>query len=309
MIPLLQETPPEDDVVVAPSFDMPVFQDYTDPKLILDNIVDWAVSPTGGIALAMSLVKFIVILVVAAVVARVVASVLVGTLDRSHLHVSALLRDFIKNTTRKVLFLVGVMMALSELGIEVGPLIAGLGVAGFVIGFALQDSLSNFAAGVMILLYRPYDITDIVEVAGHTGKVAEMSLVSTTLLTFDNQVLTVPNGKIWGDVIRNVTAKETRRVDMKFGIGYSDDMDKAKAVLVEIVTAHELVLETPAPTIEVSELADSSVNFVVRPWSKTADYWTVFYDITKTVKKRFDAEGISIPFPQRDIHVFQESST
>lgn len=298
----------EGEVVVDAPFEMPEI-DLTDPETILTNITDWAVSPTGGIALAMSVVKFIVILVIAAIVARVAARVAVKALESSRLHLSSLLRDFISNTIRKVVFLVGLMMALGELGVEVGPLIAGLGVAGFVIGFALQDSLANFAAGVMILLYRPYDIGDYVTVAGESGSVTSMSLVSTVLKTPDNQVLTIPNGKIWGDTIRNVTASETRRIDLVFGIGYGDDMDAAKTALLAILDEHPLVLKDPAPQVEVSELADSSVNFVVRPWVKTSDYWATRFEITKTVKERFDAAGISIPFPQRDVHVFEEQAS
>ena len=181
-------------------------------------------------------------------------------------------------------------------------------LGGFVVAFALQGTLSNFASGIMILLYRPYDIGNFVEVAGQAGTVNAMSLVSTTLLTPDNQRLTIPNGSIWGGVIRNVTAMPTRRVDMTFGIGYADDMDKAAEIIREVVTAHEKVLEDPAPQIEVAELADSSVNFVCRPWAKTGDFWAVKFDVTKRVKERFDAEGISIPFPQRDIHLFKEDA-
>ena len=201
----------------------------------------------------------------------------------------------------------GLLVALSQLGFEVGPLLAGLGVAGFIVGFALQDTLSNFASGVMILLYRPYDVGDLVETAGAFGTVKDMTLVSTTILTVDHQTLVIPNSKIWGDVIKNVTAQTNRRVDMVFGIGYADDIPHAERILKEIVEAHELVLDEPAPNIRLHNLGDSSVDFVVRPWTKTDDYWDVYWDITREVKMRFDAEGISIPFPQRDVHVFQKN--
>jgi len=189
--------------------------------------------------------------------------------------------------------------------VDVAPLLAGVGVVGFVLGFALQDTLANFAAGFMILLNRPYDVGNVVTAAGVTGSVESMSLVSTTLKTPDNQRIIVPNGSIWGGVIQNVTSQETRRVDLIFGCGYEDDISKAQAVLEDIVSSHELVLKDPAPVIRLHELADSSVNFIVRPWTKTSDYWAVYWDLTRTVKERFDSEGLSIPYPQQDVHMHQ----
>lgn len=191
---------------------------------------------------------------------------------------------------------------------EIGPLLAGVGVAGFIVGFALQETLSNFAAGLMILIYQPFDVGDSVEAGGVSGKVGQMSLVSTTILTFDNQKLIVPNNKIWGDVIRNRTSETTRRVDMVFGIGYADDVDRAERVLRDIVKSHELTLADPEPTIQLNNLGDSSVDFIVRSWTKTDDYWKVYWDVTREVKRCFDAEGISIPFPQRDVHVYNYPS-
>ena len=157
----------------------------------------------------------------------------------------------------------------------------------------------------MILFYRPFDVGDIVETGSVLGTVKSMSLVNTTILTFDNQTLMIPNSKIWGDVIKNVTAQTERRVDMMFGIGYSDDVNHAERVLKEIVKAHDLVLDEPEPIVRLHELGDSSVNFVVRPWVKRDDYWNVYWDVTRAVKRRFDEEGISIPFPQRDVHLIQ----
>ncbi len=154
-------------------------------------------------------------------------------------------------------------------------------------------------------MYRPYDVGHIIKAGGMNGIVDSMSLVSTTIKSFDNQVVIVPNGKIWGDVITNVTGCDTRRVDMKFGISYNDDINKAQKTLEEIVNAHELVLDSPKPVIRLHELGESSVNFVCRPWTKTSDYWDVYWDITRTVKERFDKEGISIPFPQRDVRIYQ----
>ncbi|NQX89985.1 MAG: mechanosensitive ion channel family protein, partial [Halioglobus sp.] len=226
---------------------------------------------------------------------------------RSGERMSTLLKSMLASISGAVVLGVGFLMALSQVGISLGPMLAGLGVAGFIVGFALQDTLGNFAAGGMILIYRPYDVGDVVEVAGAFGSVKKMSLVSTTITTMDNQTLVVPNSKIWGDVIKNVTAQRVRRVDMEFGIGYGDDIEKAEKILQDIIRGHKLVLGSPEPTIKLHSLGDSSINFVVRPWVKTLDYWDVYWDVTKDVKVRFDREGISIPFPQRDVHLYNET--
>jgi small conductance mechanosensitive channel len=173
------------------------------------------------------------------------------------------------------------------------------------VGFALQDTLSNFASGMMILVYRPFDVGDIVDAGGITGKVEKMSLVNTTFKTLDNQVIVVPNNLIWQQVITNLTAQTTRRVDLTFGISYSDDIDKAKAILRDVVENHEACLETPEANIRVAALGESSVDLICRPWVRTEDYWDTYWDITEAVKKRFDEEGITIPFPQREMHVRQ----
>jgi small conductance mechanosensitive channel len=228
--------------------------------------------------------------------------------ERSSLDMSELLKDMLVSTTGGAVMVLGIFMALAQVGISLGPMLAGLGVAGFIIGFALQDTLGNFAAGTMILIYRPFDVDDFVEVTGASGLVRKMNLVSTTITTFDNQTLVVPNSKIWGDVIKNITAQKERRVDLEFGIGYDDDVELAERVLNEIVMRHEKVLEHPEPQIKLHTLGDSSVNFIVRPWTKTEDYWTVYWDLMREVKLRFDREGISIPFPQRDVHLYQEAT-
>ncbi|MBT7877266.1 MAG: mechanosensitive ion channel family protein, partial [Gammaproteobacteria bacterium] len=189
-----------------------------------------------------------------------------------------------------------------QLGVELGPLLAGLGIAGFIVGFALQDVLSNFASGLMILFYRPFDVGDTIETAAIRGQVDDMTLVSTMILTFDNQMLVVPNSRIWGDVIRNVTHQRLRRVDMEFSVSYADDIDQVEKVFLDIINADERVLQDPEPNIRLSKLGDSGVMFIVRPWVKTDDYWPVYWDTQREVKRRLSAEGITIPFPQRDIH-------
>jgi small conductance mechanosensitive channel len=217
-----------------------------------------------------------------------------------------LLREFLVLGVRRTVFFVGFFVGLSALEVNVGPVLAVVGAAGFVIAFALQNSLSNFASGILMLVYRPFDIGEVVDVAGVIGKVEHLNLLSTHLRTFDNKQVIVPNNSVWGDVITNVTGITERRVDMVFGIGYEDDIDKAQEILEKIVNGHELVLKNPEPVVKLHELADSSVNFVCRPWVKPDDYWTVYWDITREVKKTFDAEGVSIPFPQRDVHIYQE---
>lgn len=229
-------------------------------------------------------------------------------LEKSHLKLSELLRRMVVSIARNIIIVLGVLIALSQVGISLGPLLAGLGVIGFVVGFALQDSLSNFASGMLILMYRPFDVGDLIEAGGVSGKVSHMSLVNTTVMTLDNQTIVVPNSKIWGDIIKNVTAQAHRRVDMVFGISYTDDIPKTEKVLQDILDSHDKVLADPEPLVRLHELADSSVNFIVRPWVNMDDYWDVYWDITRSVKMRFDEEGISIPFPQRDVHMYNESS-
>jgi small conductance mechanosensitive channel len=235
---------------------------------------------------------------------RFVSRVMKRVVDAPHLRFSELLKRMIVSMTSGIIMLIGLLLALSQLGFEVGPMLAGLGIAGFVLGFALQETLGNFAAGVMILAYRPYDVGDLIECSGDVfGKVSAMNLVSTTILTLDNQTRVVPNGKIWGDVITNVTAQRIRRVDLTFGISYTDDIPHAEEVLWSIVKEHPMVLDDPPTIVKVHELGDSSVNLIVRPWVSRDDYWDAHWDITREVKLRFDREGISIPFPQRDVHL------
>ena len=255
------------------------------------------------------LLIFLAVLFIFRILARVTKRVVRAASDRSSLDLSDLLKNMLVSISGGAVMATGILMALSQIGISLAPMLAGLGVAGFIIGFALQDSLGNFAAGAMILIYRPYDVDDFIEVTGASGLVKKMNLVSTTIVTFDNQTLVVPNNKIWGDVIKNVTAQKVRRVDLVFGIGYGDDIEHAERVLHEIVVANEKVLKKPEPNIRLHTLADSSVNFVVRPWTKTDDYWDVYWEITREVKMRFDREGISIPFPQRDVHHYTEKDS
>jgi small conductance mechanosensitive channel len=267
----------------------------------------WLTSTEGGLRWIKNISLFLVIVLVswilAVLIGKAVKKAIIGIEGASEL-----LKDFIVNITRKLIFIVGFVVALSMLEINIGPLLAAIGAAGFIIGFALQGTLSNFAAGIMILIYRPFDVGDLVDIGGTTGTVDAMTIVSTTLKTIDNQIVVLPNNMIWGDKIINITGSDIRRVDMVFGIGYGDDIAKAQSILEEIVQKHGAVLKNPESVVRVHELADSSVNFVVRPWVKTEDYWDVYWDVTRSVKERFDAEGVSIPFPQRDVHIHQVST-
>jgi small conductance mechanosensitive channel len=201
-----------------------------------------------------------------------------------------------------------VLAALAQLGIQTTSFIAVIGAAGLAIGFALQGSLSNFAAGVMLIIFRPFKVGDFIEAAGTAGVVEEIMIFSTKLRSPDNKQLYVPNGSILSGTIVNYSAKNQRRVDLVFGCGYGDDIKKVKALLEAIVKENPLVLDDPAPTIGVLELGDSSVNFAVRPWVATPDYWDAYFQITEGVKQRFDEAGISIPFPQRDVHLLQNEA-
>ena len=273
-----------------------------EPSVLLVRLREWVMSPEGGIDWAKRIGLFIVVMIAFKIVGKILGGITRKGVSRLR-KTSELLRDFFVNTVMKLTFFIGLVIGLGILGVNIGPFLAAIGAIGFIIAFALQGTLSNFASGIMILMYRPYDIGDFVDVAGVTGKVSAMSLVSTTVLTPDNQVSVIPNNSIWGGIITNVTGSPTRRVDLMFGIGYDDDIPKAQQVIESVLEAHELILKDPEPVVKVHSLGDSSVNFVVRPWSRTADYWTVYWDVTRQVKMRFDEEGISIPFPQRDVHV------
>ena len=287
--------------------------DIFDVSVLADLLSGWLNSAGNAISdnagdMFFSVLLFIVILLVFFKLANIAQRLIMKGLATSRIQLSQLLSRMIISVTRGVIIAIGVLIALSQLGISLGPLLAGLGIAGFVLGFALQDSLSNFASGIMILIYKPFDVGDVVEVGGNVfGTVSNMSLVNTTVLTFDNQTLIIPNNSIWQNVIKNVTAQRTRRIDLVFGIGYSDDIPKAERILTEIIESHEAILADPEPVVRLHELGESSVNFVVRPWVNTEDYWPVYWDITRQVKMKFDAEGISIPFPQRDVHLYAES--
>jgi small conductance mechanosensitive channel len=241
------------------------------------------------------------------IVGRIVISILVGGLRRLLVRskTDETLVKFLVSLTKIGLLAFLVIAIINMLGVQTTSFVAVIGAAGLAVGFALQGSLSNFASGVMIIIFRPFKAGDYVEAGGTSGSVQEVRIFSTIMKTPDNKLVIIPNSKISGDSITNYSAMETRRVDMVFGIGYGDDIKKAKETLERILREDSRILKDPAPVVAVSELADSSVNFVVRPWVNTADYWGVYFDITEKVKLTFDQEGISIPFPQQDVHMHQ----
>jgi len=214
---------------------------------------------------------------------------------------------FVSALARAAVLVFAVIAALGKFGVETASFVAVIGAAGFAIGFAMQGSLSNFASGVMILVFRPFKVGDAIDAAGSVGSVKEIGIFTTTLATFDNKKIIIPNSQVMGGTITNINAFDTRRVDLTAGIAYNDDIGQAKQILEGILEKHPKVLADPAPNVQMNEMADSSLNFIVRPWVKTEDYWTVFFEVNRSIKEEFDKAGISIPFPQRDVHVHQVS--
>lgn len=254
----------------------------------------------------MQVLGAIVILIVGKIASGIAGKMVRKGLTRAN--ADPALIGFLGSLTSIAILAFAVIAALAKFGVQTTSFVAVLGAAGLAIGLALQGSLANFAAGVMILIFRPIRVGDLVETGGFLGKIADIGIFVTTMNTLDNQRIIVPNSVITGGVIVNVNANETRRVDMVAGIGYGDDMSKAKGILERILSEHPKVLAEPSSTVAVKELADSSVNFIVRPWCKPEDYWTVWCDVTQRIKEEFDQQGVSIPFPQRDVHVFEQKA-
>jgi small conductance mechanosensitive channel len=273
-----------------------------DFETLLAGGLTWLAAEDGGIALGINILvivaSLVALLFVARMIRRVVRRYIVNVPN-----LSKLLQVFVVGVIYWLVLGFGLMIVLSGLGIDISPVFALVGGASFILAFAFQDTLGNLASGLMIMINRPFDEGDYVDIGGVAGTVKAVSIVATTVTTPDNQVIVIPNKNVWGNVITNVTTSATRRVDLVFGIGYDDDIEAAQRVLEEVVAAHPAVLKDPAPVIRVSALNASSVDFIVRPWSNTADYWTVYWDLTRQVKEAFDAAGVSIPFPQQDLHI------
>jgi len=258
---------------------------------------------TTGLDFAINLATAIVIFFVGRIIVRLLTRGMRKVMEQQD--VDKTLVSFVSNFVSMVLLIFVIIAAISALGIQTTSFIAILGAAGLAIGLALQGSLSNFAAGVLIVLFRPYKAGDWIEAAGVSGSVEEVQMLTTVLKTGDNKQVIVPNSQIMDSIITNYSTNDKRRVDMTVGVSYEDNLDKVRKTLEELVSADDRILDDPACTIAVSELADSSVNFVLRPWVATADYWGVKSDLTEAIKKRFDEEGISFPFPQQDVHLYK----
>lgn len=251
----------------------------------------------------LQIVGAILILVVGRWVAKLLKNVVRKMMEKGKAEPT--LVAFVVNLTYIALLTFVIIAALSQLGVQTTSFIAVVGAAGLAIGLALQGSLANFAGGVLLLIFRPFKTDDVIEAAGVLGVVEEIQVFTTTLKTPDNKKVIIPNAKLTGDNITNYTAKKVRRVDMTIGVSYEADLKKTKEVLHEVLAADERILQDPAPTIGVVELGDNSVNFVVRPWTETPNYWDVYFDTMQAIKERLDAEGIGIPFPQTDVHLYQ----
>lgn len=281
--------------------------DVTDTSATWAMITSWTQSQEGGMRWAKNVAVFLATVIGFWFAAVIVAGIVRRVLNRTR-NVGMLMRNFAVKSVRRAVFVLGIIVALSALELNIGPLLAMIGAAGFIVAFALQDTLGNFASGIMILVYRPFDTGDFVEVAGVSGTVANLTIVSVTIITPDNKTIVVPNNSVWGNIITNVTGSKERRVDMTFGIGYQDDMEKAKEIIWRILKEHDAILDDPEPIVQVDALADSSVNIICRPWVKTADYWPVYWAVTQKVKEAFDEAGISIPFPQQDVYLHTMSN-
>lgn len=257
--------------------------------------------PMGGRLLAA-----LAILVIGYIIAQITTKIVWRALKRSRVRDNVLLIRFTLGAIKWTIMIFVLIMALGQIGINVTALVAGVGVAGLVIGFALKDVLANFASGVLLIVRQPFKVGDFVQAGGEEGFIEELNVFSTVLRTPDNKAVVLPNAKVWGDTIINYAGYETRRMELKVGISYSSDMDKAIAVVKKIMKEDKRILKEPEPFVGVTELGESSVNLIIRPWVKLADYWNVHFDLTKKIKEEFDKSGIEIPFPQRVVHLKKE---
>ncbi len=259
-----------------------------------------------GVEFVKNLVVALIIFYVGRWVVGLIVRAIASVMQKSNMDKT--LETFICNLVRMVLVVFVVIAAVNQLGVQTTSMIAVLGAAGLAVGLALQGSLSNFASGVLIVLFRPYKAGDFIEGAGVAGSVEEVQILTTVLKTGDNKRVIVPNSQIMGSIITNYSSNDQRRIDLVVGVSYDDDLDKVRDEFIALVAAEDRILDDPACLIAVSELADSSVNFVVRPWVKTADYSAVKFSLTEAIKKRFDEVGISFPFPQQDVHLHNVSA-
>ena len=251
----------------------------------------------------LNLIMALVIFIIGRWLAKSIRNIVKRLMNKAEM--DEILTNFVGNMLYFALLIVVIIAALDQLGINTTSVMAIFAAAGLAVGLALKDSLSNFAAGVMLVMFKPFKAGDLIEAAGITGVVEQLRIFSTVMRTGDNREITVPNNQIFGGTIVNFSARDTRRIDMTFGIGYGDDIRQAKSLINEAMGEDERILKDPKPVILLMELADSSINFAVRPWVNSADYWVVRSDLMERVKEKFDANGISIPYPQQDLHLFK----
>ncbi len=265
---------------------------------ILTTIGDLAV--TYGLKLLMAIITLVIGLWIIKLIMKAIGK------NMEKREVDPTLRQFLGSMLSMILKILLIITVISMMGVEMTSFVAILAAAGFAIGMALSGTLQNFAGGVMLVIFKPFKVGDFIDAQGYTGTVNQIQIFNTILKTPDNKTVIIPNGGLSTSSMTNFSTEPQRRVDFTFGIGYSDDIDKAKSVIESLIAADDRILKDPATFIAVSELADSSVNFVVRVWAEASNYWGIFFDLTENVKKAFDKEGISIPFPQTDVHVYNE---
>lgn len=260
----------------------------------------------GSSRFGLQIIAAIVVFVIGRWLARRISKLIERGLTRAD--TDPTLVGFFRNIAYFGLLTLVIIAAVGQLGVQTTSFIAILGAAGLAVGLALQGSLANFAAGVLMIIFRPFKAGDFIEAAGTAGSVEEIQLFTTTLKTPDNKTIIIPNAQVTGSTITNYSARDTRRLDLVFGVSYTDDLDQVKRVIREVLAEEKRLLDDPEPLIGLLNLGDSSVDFAVRPWVNSGDYWPVYFDLQEAMKKRFDREGISIPFPQRDVHLYQQAS-
>jgi small conductance mechanosensitive channel len=267
-------------------------------KELMPKLIEW------GSAFGLKLIAAVAILIIGRIVAKSIRKLIVTVMDKRK--VDKTISSFISSLIFSSLYIFVILAALSQVGIQTTSFMAIIGAAGLAIGLALQGSLSNFAAGFLIILFRPFKLGDYVEAANVSGSISKISVFTTEINTIDNKKIIVPNAQIMNGTITNYTAEKTRRVDLTFGVGYDVKISKVKDILTSIIEKHKLILKDPEPFVRLGNLGDSSIDFKVRVWTKTEDYWTVYFDLTESAKEEFDKENINIPYPQMDVHLIKE---
>lgn len=265
-------------------------------KLIETYAIPWGIKIVAAIA----------IFIIGKVIVKIIVKAIKKVMARAN--VEETLRNFLGNIAQAILMVVIIIAALEQLGIDTTSVLAVFAAAGLAIGLAFKDSLSNFAAGIMLVLFQPFKIGDFIEAAGIAGIVEQIRIFNTVMRTGDNREITVPNAHIYGGIITNFSARDTRRIDLVIGIGYDDNIGDAKNIIEDIISKEDRLLSDPAPTVMVLELGESSIDIAVRPWVKADDYWAARADLLQTIKESFDDKGISIPYPQRELHMIQSAA-